>query len=75
MARHRLTDNIWIQVIDSMLMGDKGPLRVFSVDMVAALTEEELELIVGDDEETAQERDKLERDIEGLKKGIELLEA
>lgn len=74
MARKRFVDIVCIQATDYHLVtGPDTPLRVFSSRFVVDLSNEQLEMIAGEDESTIRRRKVLEKEIESLKEGRRIL--
>ncbi|GJN79092.1 hypothetical protein PLIIFM63780_002605 [Purpureocillium lilacinum] len=73
-ARKRFVDVVYQQAIWHYLLADpEGPLKVFDTDMVIRLTDEQLEEIAGEDEESKQQRATLSREVESLKAALKVL--
>ncbi|KAE8834149.1 hypothetical protein HRS9122_08229 [Pyrenophora teres f. teres] len=73
-SRKRFVDNVCIQVVGHFLLeGDESPLKIFSPDLVIGLTDNQLELIAGEDLETKKQRSMLETDIKNLEAAIKVL--
>ncbi|UNI20621.1 hypothetical protein JDV02_006691 [Purpureocillium takamizusanense] len=73
-ARKRFVDVVYQQAIwHYLLQGPKGPLKAFGTDMVMGLTDEQLEEIAGEDEESKQQRTTLSREIASLKAALRVL--
>ncbi|KAK1783113.1 P-loop containing nucleoside triphosphate hydrolase protein [Copromyces sp. CBS 386.78] len=73
-ARKRFVDNICQQAINHFLLdGDQSPVKVFTADWVAKLSDRQLNSIAGEDAITIKARQRLETELEGLKKALEVL--
>ncbi|KAK8038601.1 interferon-induced GTP-binding protein Mx2 [Apiospora rasikravindrae] len=73
-SRKRFVDVICQQVILYFLLeGEVSPLKVMGSDMVMSLTEDQLELIAGEDVDTKQQRMALERQKESLVTALRVL--
>ncbi|KAK7947829.1 uncharacterized protein PG986_008715 [Apiospora aurea] len=73
-SRKRFVDVICQQVILYFLLeGEVSPLKVMGSDMVMSLTEDQLELIAGEDVDTKQQRMALERQKESLVTALKVL--
>lgn len=73
-SRKRFVDVVCQQVISYYLLDGQGsPLKIFSPDLVMGLDLEQLELIAGEDEESKQQRQVLEREIESLEGALKVL--
>jgi Dynamin GTPase effector domain len=75
LTRKRFVDNVRMQAADYFLVtGPETPLKLFSPKFVAELTTTQLENVAGEELGTKRRRAKLEKEIELLKKGIEILQ-
>lgn len=75
-ARDRFVDVVCRQVIDFFLLHpEKGPLAVLSDEVVLRMTPEQLDAIAGEDMESRDRREKLDRDINDLTKALKILRA
>lgn len=73
-ARKRFVDNICQQAINHFLLdSDESPVKIFTADWVARLSDHRLNSIAGEDLTTATARQRLETEMEGLKKALEVL--
>ncbi|OAQ57591.1 interferon-induced GTP-binding protein Mx1 [Purpureocillium lilacinum] len=73
-ARKRFVDVVYQQAIWHYLLADpEGPLKVFDADMVMRLTDEQLEEIAGEGEESKQRRASLSREVESLKAALRVI--
>ncbi|EGO59724.1 hypothetical protein NEUTE1DRAFT_99882 [Neurospora tetrasperma FGSC 2508] len=73
-ARKRFVDNICQQAINHFLLdGDQSPVKIFTANWVAKLNDRQLNSIAGEDATTTTARQRLETEIEGLKKALEVL--
>lgn len=73
-ARSRLVDGIYQQVVDHFMLSDsRSALRVFGPERVLSMTSDELKAIAEEDPSSKRTRDKLEFDIACLKKGMVVL--
>ncbi|KAK3398296.1 P-loop containing nucleoside triphosphate hydrolase protein [Sordaria brevicollis] len=73
-ARKRFVDNICQQAINHFLLdGDQSPVKVFTADWVAKLSDSRLSRIAGEDASTLAARKRLETELEGLRKALEVL--
>jgi hypothetical protein len=70
-AYPRFVDNVIIQVVERHLLGPKGPLRLFDRNWIFGLEDEELEELVGENEETRAARKDLKERLDGLKNALE----
>jgi hypothetical protein len=70
-AYPRFVDNIIIQVVERHLLGPSGPLRLFDRNWIFKLEDEELEELVGENEETRAIRKELSERLDGLKSALE----
>ncbi|KAI5919870.1 P-loop containing nucleoside triphosphate hydrolase protein [Camillea tinctor] len=70
----RFVDVICMQVIMSdLLTGKHSPLKIFNTDMVLSLSEEQLEMIAGEDLAVKIRRDKLDNEIEKYEEALKVL--
>lgn len=73
-ARKRFVDNVCMQAADRHLIrGPDTAVKVFSPSFVSDLTEEQLERIAGEDVSTKRKRADLTRQVETLKRAMDLL--
>lgn len=73
-ARKRFVDNVCKQVVDHMLICSKrGPLHIFSAQIVGILKEDELQNLAGENESISEQRAKLQSEVEILEKGQKVL--
>jgi hypothetical protein len=70
-AYPRFVDNTIIQVVERHLLGPNGPLRLFDRNWIFNLEDEELEELVGENEETRAARKELKERLDGLKNALE----
>jgi hypothetical protein len=70
-AYPRFVDNVIIQVVERHLLGPNGPLRLFDRNWIFELEDEELEELVGENEETMATRKELKERLSGLKSALE----
>ena len=70
-AYPRFVDNVIIQVVERHLLGPNGPLRLFHRDWIIGLEDEELEELVGENEETRAVRKELRERLDGVKNALE----
>ena len=70
-AYPRFVDNVIIQVVERHLLGSNGPLRLFDRNWIFELEDEELEELVGENEETRATRKELKERLAGLKSALE----
>lgn len=70
-AYPRFVDNVIIQVVERHLLGPNGPLRLFNRNWIFQLEDEELEELVGENEETRAARKDLKERLDGLKDALE----
>ncbi|RFU33727.1 hypothetical protein B7463_g2600, partial [Scytalidium lignicola] len=69
-ARKRFIDTVCMQGSDFYLLtGLKSPLRIFGTAFVSRLSEDQLDLIAGEDVSTKQLRNSLKNEIAALEKG------
>lgn len=69
-AMFRFIDNVVIQVVERHLLGANGPVGVFDLEWVNSLSEDELDALVGEDEETKRKRSLLQEKVEALDKEL-----
>lgn len=75
-ARKRFVDVICQQVVSYFLLdGEASPLKAFGPDLVMGLDPEQLEMIAGEDDESKQQRQTLEREIRSLEAALKVLRA
>ena len=73
-ARKRFVDVMCMQAADHYLVtGEDTPLKVFSPEFVGKLTEQQLEMIAGEEVGTKRKRVELKREIENLEQGKRIL--
>jgi hypothetical protein len=73
-ARKRFVDAVRMQVADCMLVtGKKTPLTLWSATLVASLSHDALEDIVGEEMQTKNERSRLEKEISLLGEGKKIV--
>ncbi|KAK3954257.1 P-loop containing nucleoside triphosphate hydrolase protein [Pseudoneurospora amorphoporcata] len=73
-ARKRFVDVMCQQAIDDHLLnGDNSPLRILTSDMVAKMSDSQLDRIAGEDAATKRERKMLEDEIAGLNTALDVL--
>jgi hypothetical protein len=70
-AYPRFVDNVIIQVVERHLLGPNGPLRLFDRNWIFGLEDEELEELVGENEETRAARKDLNERLAGLRNALE----
>lgn len=70
-ALWRFVDNVAIQVVERHLLGPKSPVRAFSIDLVGNLTDDELDMLAGEDRETKKQRVELKCNKAKLQKALE----
>ncbi|KAN0098347.1 P-loop containing nucleoside triphosphate hydrolase protein [Hyaloscypha variabilis] len=70
-AYPRFVDNVIIQVVERHLLGPNGPLRLFDRNWIFGLEDEELEELVGENEETRASRKDLNERLAGLRNALE----
>ncbi|KAI0126991.1 vacuolar sorting protein VPS1, dynamin [Xylariales sp. AK1849] len=74
-ARKRFVDAICLQVVDHFLVsGITSPLWVFSPHFIGKMSDAELQLIAGDEDEIVSRRNMLETELGSLKAGERILE-
>jgi hypothetical protein len=66
----RFVDNVIIQVVERHLLGPNGPLRLFNRNWIFHLSDEELQELVGENEETRDTRKELRQRLEGLQDAL-----
>lgn len=72
-AQKRFVDVLYQQVISHILLeGDNSPLKVFSPDLIMGLSDDQLEQIAGEDEQSKQQRESLKRAVARLEKAVKL---
>ncbi|PNY26227.1 Interferon-induced GTP-binding protein Mx1 [Tolypocladium capitatum] len=75
-AQKRFVDIIYQQVISHFLLdGDDSPVKAFAPDMIMRLSDEQLELIAGEDQESKQQRMTLQRESVSLRAALKVLRA
>ncbi len=75
LARKRFVDNVRMQVADYFLVtGPDTPLKLFSPRFVAAMSNEQLEDVAGEDGRTRQQRANLEREAKVLENARGILQ-
>ncbi|KAH9887112.1 P-loop containing nucleoside triphosphate hydrolase protein [Xylariomycetidae sp. FL2044] len=73
-ARKRFVDVICQQAIAyHLLQGKHSPLKVFCTDMVMKLSDEQLDMIAGEDTIIKEQREKLARDVENFEEALKVL--
>ncbi|PHH75692.1 hypothetical protein CDD80_2181 [Ophiocordyceps camponoti-rufipedis] len=73
-ARERFVDVLCQQVINYFLLeGDDSPMKVFSPEFVMGLDVDQLEMVAGEDEETKEQRQTLERRARSLEAALKVL--
>lgn len=73
-ARKRFVDVMCQQAIDDHLLnGEESPLRILTSDMVAKMSDSQLDRIAGEDAATKRERKMLEDEIAGLNTALDVL--
>ncbi|KAK3319348.1 P-loop containing nucleoside triphosphate hydrolase protein [Apodospora peruviana] len=73
-ARKRFVDNINRQVVEyELLEGPNSPVKALSSELVAKMTDSQLDRIAGEDASTQRERARLKAEIEGLEEAMEVL--
>ncbi|KAI0432326.1 interferon-induced GTP-binding protein Mx2 [Xylaria sp. FL1042] len=73
-SRKRFVDSICQQVVNHFLLEDEeGPLKILSSDLVVGLSEEQLEMIAGEDAASKHKRQVLERETEALTAALKVL--
>ena len=71
-AGKRFMDNIVIQVVERYILGGRGPLKLFTPELVADLSDEDLEFIAGESYGTSATRTELKSKLERLRKSLEV---
>ncbi|KAH7631146.1 hypothetical protein B0T09DRAFT_398779 [Sordaria sp. MPI-SDFR-AT-0083] len=72
-ARKRFVDAICQQVVSLLLLnGDESPLNILCPELIAKLTDNQLEQIAGEDSASRSMRQGLDEEIEGLKAAMEV---
>ena len=73
-ARKRFVDNLYMQVIDCLLItSDGSPLNVLSSSWVGSLSDVDLAQIAGETESIRKRRDVLQEEIKSFEKGLVIL--
>jgi hypothetical protein len=73
-ARGRFVDNICAQAVDHFLLSGKGsPLRVFDPSAVLSMSDENLDMIAGEDAASRTKRASLKEKIAVLEKAVRVL--
>jgi len=73
-SRKRFVDVVCQQAVDYYLLsGPQSPLRIFCNERINRMTEEQLDMIAGEDAGTRRERALLTREIESLEKAMAVL--
>lgn len=76
LARKRFVDVLCQQVISHFLLdGAESPISVFSPEFVMGLDSDQLEMIAGEDEESKEQRQTLERETQSLEAALKVLRA
>ena len=74
LARGRFVDNVRMQVCDHFLVtGPETPLALFSPTLVAAMSDDQLEEVAGEDPRVKAKRATLEKTIDQLENGKKIL--
>ena len=63
-ALKRFSDNVVIQVVERILLGPEGPIRILSSDMIGDLSDAELMDLAGENFVTSTSRNDLENKLE-----------
>ncbi|KAN0086625.1 P-loop containing nucleoside triphosphate hydrolase protein [Elaphomyces granulatus] len=69
-AGKRFMDNVVMQVVERHILGDRGPLKLFTPDLVADLSDEDLEFIAGESYSTSATRAELKSKLERLRRAL-----
>ncbi|KAL2266992.1 hypothetical protein VTJ83DRAFT_4269 [Remersonia thermophila] len=73
-SRKRFVDTVCRVAIEHYLLDDEqSPLKIFNPKLVATLSDEQLEMIAGEDNYTKWERERLTSEIEGLEAAMRVL--
>ncbi|KJZ79522.1 hypothetical protein HIM_00991 [Hirsutella minnesotensis 3608] len=73
-SRKRFVDMVCQQVVSFYLLdGEKSPIKVFSPDFVMGLDADQLDAIAGEDDESKEQRQILEREKQSLEAAISVL--
>ena len=72
LARERFVDNVIIQAGERYIVGEKGPLKIFSPEYVGGLSNEELAHIAGENFATSATRTDITLRGERLQKALEI---
>ncbi|KAM4065488.1 dynamin family protein [Hirsutella rhossiliensis] len=74
LARKRFVDVLCQQVVSHFLLdGAESPIAVFSPEFVMGLDSDQLEMIAGEDEESKEQRQTLERETQSLEATLKVL--
>ncbi|PHH83192.1 hypothetical protein CDD83_3039 [Cordyceps sp. RAO-2017] len=74
-ARQRFVDVMCQQVISYYLFeGDESPIRLFTPDFVMGLDVDQLEMIAGEDDDSKEQRQTLEREVNSLEAALKVLQ-
>lgn len=72
-ARKRFVDVMCQQVVAYYLLdGEESPLHIFCPELIMGLDSEELKKIAGEDEESKQQRQSLEREVQSLEAALKV---
>jgi hypothetical protein len=75
-ARKRFVDNVCRTVIEYFLLdGNKSPLKILNPELIAGMSETQLDMIAGEDATTKRERERLVSEIRGLEEAMKVLRA
>ena len=75
-ARKRFVDAVCLQAVDHYLVSDKtSPLWIFSSEFIGKMSDDELNRIAGDEDETIRRRNALETELASLRQGERILES
>jgi hypothetical protein len=73
-SRKRFVDVVCRQVIEHFLLDGKGsPLKVLTPELIGAMSDEQLDMIAGEDAATRRERERLVSEIQGLEEAMKVL--
>lgn len=72
LARERFVDNVFIQAGERYIVGEKGPLKIFSPEYVGGFSNEELANIAGENFATSATRINITLRGERLQKALEI---
>ncbi len=73
-SRKRFVDLLCRQAIEHFLLDGSGsPLKVLNPELIATMTDTQLDMIAGEDSATRRERERLKSEIQGLEAAVKVL--